>query len=124
ERQPVAVGHGAEEQVQQDGLARQIVAMLAQETAIHPGPAGRGRTPQPPGHQNVFLGHAWDSCGETERTHGPKLGRGWEAASAGGPARPENAVTAAVAERAATGPRPVVGRGGERGRPGIPAGAL
>ena len=30
--------------------------MLAQETAIHPGPARRGRTPQAFGNQNAFLG--------------------------------------------------------------------
>ena len=58
ERQAVAVGHGGEEQVQQHGLARQIVAMLAQEAAIHPGPARRGRTPQTFGNQNAFLDHA------------------------------------------------------------------
>ena len=65
ERQAVPVGHGGEEQVQQHGLTRQMVAMLAQKTAIHPGPARRGRTPQAVGNQNAFLdrAHAWDSCG-------------------------------------------------------------
>ena len=61
ERQPVAVGHGGEEQVQQHGFTRQIVAMLAQEAAIDPGPARRGRPPQALGNQNAFLDHAWDS---------------------------------------------------------------
>ena len=76
ERQAVAVGHGGEEQVQQHGVTRQIVAMLAQETAIHPGPAGRGRTPQTLGNQNVFLGHAWDSWGANGiEPLCPKLGR-------------------------------------------------
>jgi hypothetical protein len=36
ERQPVPVGYGGQEQVQQHGLARQIVAMLAEKTAIQP----------------------------------------------------------------------------------------
>ena len=56
ERQPVPVGHGREEEVQQHGLTRQIVAMLAQEAAIHPGPARCRRTPQSLGNQNAVSG--------------------------------------------------------------------
>jgi hypothetical protein len=63
ERQAMPVGHGGEEQVQQQGLTRHIVALLAQEAAIHPGPARRGRTPQSLGKQKLFLDHAGDSCG-------------------------------------------------------------
>ena len=61
ERQPVAVGHGREKQVQQHGLARQIIAMLAQEAAIQPGPARRRRLAQALGNQNAFGDHAWNS---------------------------------------------------------------
>ena len=42
ERQPVPVGHGSEEEVQQHGLAREIGHVLAHEATIHPGPARCG----------------------------------------------------------------------------------
>ena len=59
ERQPVLVGHGGEEEVQQHGLAREMRHVLAHEATVHPGPAGCGRTPQSRGNQNAFWDHAW-----------------------------------------------------------------
>ena len=59
ERQPVLVGHGGEEEVQQHGLAREMVGVLAHEATVHPGPARCGRTPQSRGNQNAFGDHGW-----------------------------------------------------------------
>ena len=86
----MAVGHGREEQVQQHGFTRQMVAMFAQKAAIHPGPARRGRTPQASGNQNAFLecsclGLLWSKNGIEPLC--PKIGGLLGEAINGGPAR-------------------------------------
>ena len=59
ERQPVLVGHGRQEEVQQHGLSREMVHVLAHEATVRPGPACVGRTTQSRGNQNAFSDHGW-----------------------------------------------------------------
>ena len=107
-------------------VTRQIVAMLAQETAVHPGPAGRGRT-RADGRATRMRFGIMLGTPVTRTTPANTMSQVRRLARPGHRRRtgaPGDAVTAAVAGRAAACPGPVACGGDGRGRPGIPVCAL
>ena len=75
ERQAIHVGYGRQEEVQQDGLAREVVHVLAHEATVDPGPTRCGRPPQSVGNQNAFGDHAWAPEGQPQDAQAKKAAR-------------------------------------------------